>query len=131
MGDLPLGSSATRLSVSAAGRRIVLPTAVDPVNDSLATSGCELICAPAVSPRPVTMLNTPGGSPASCSASVTTRVWMALISLGLTTAVQPAASADASLPQTKPASLFHGVISPATPSGCITTSADPARRTNE
>ena len=38
------------------------------------------------------MLNTPAGNPAACSASVTTCVWIALISLGLTTAVQPAIS---------------------------------------
>jgi hypothetical protein len=55
----------------------------------------------------------------SISASVTTCVWIALISLGLTTAVQPAAIAAASLPQMKPASLFHGVMRPATPRGFI------------
>ncbi len=129
-GDLPPSSSVTRLQVSAAARRICLPTAVDPVNEILAMSGWALSSAPTVSPRPVTMLKTPAGSPASCSASVTTCVWMALISLGLTIAVQPAASAAASLPQMKPASLFHGVMRPATPSGSITTSALPARRVN-
>jgi hypothetical protein len=34
------------LRVSAAVRRIALPTIVDPVNDSFATSGCALISAP-------------------------------------------------------------------------------------
>jgi hypothetical protein len=42
--------------------------------------------------------------------------------------VQPTAIAATSLPQMKPASLFHGVMSPATPSGSITTSAIPTRR---
>ncbi len=86
--------------------------------------------SPTVSPRPVTMLNTPGGRSAACNASVTICVCRALISLGLITAVQPAASAAASLPQIKPASLFHGVMSPATPSGVISTRAAPAVITN-
>jgi hypothetical protein len=45
----------------------------------------------------------------------------ALISLGLITQVDPLAIAIASLPQMKPALLFHGVISPTTPSGSIVT----------
>ncbi|MNN22217.1 hypothetical protein D3C81_1355680 [compost metagenome] len=129
-GDLPPSSSVTRFSVSAATRRMVLPTAVEPVNDTLFTSGCVVISVPTTSPRPVTILNTPGGTSAACSASVTMRVCIALISLGLMTAVQPAATAAASFPQIKPASLFQGVINPATPIGCITTSAPPTRRLN-
>ncbi len=53
---------------------------------------------------------------------------MALISLGLMTAVQPAAMAMASLPQMKPVLLFQGVMIPTTPSGCITTSASLIQR---
>ncbi len=75
------------------------------------------------------MLNTPAGRPASCRASMTTWVWIALISLGLITAVQPAATAKASLLQMKPALAFQGVINPTTPTGSITTSAAPMRRT--
>ncbi len=109
---------------------MVLPTTVDPVNEIFATSGCVLISGPTTSPLPVTMLKTPGGKPAECNACVTICVCSALISLGLTTAVQPAARAAASLPQMKPALLFHGVIKAATPSGCMTTSARPMRRVN-
>ena len=76
------------------------------------------------------MLTTPAGICAACSASVTICVCQALISLGLITAVQPAAIAVASLLQIKPASLFHGVINPATPTGVITTCARPAGSTN-
>jgi hypothetical protein len=36
-----------------------------------------------------------------------------------------------SLPQMKPASLFHGVMRPATPKGSITTSAVPTRRVKQ
>jgi hypothetical protein len=99
-----------------------------PVNDTLATSGWLLSSAPTTSPRPLTMLNKPGGRPALCSASVTTWVWVALISLGLITTVQPAASAVASLLQMKPALEFQGVISAATPTGSIVTSAVPIWR---
>ena len=83
--------------------------------------------SPTTSPRPVTMLNTPAGIRAACSASVIICVCQALISLGLITAVQPEAIAVASLLQIKPASLFHGVIRPATPTGVITTVARPTR----
>src|SRR5258708_19698064 len=53
---------------------------------------------------------------------------MALISLGLMTTVQPAASAVASLLQMKPAFEFQGVMRPATPTGSITTWALPTWR---
>jgi len=55
---------------------------------------------------------------------------MALISLGLITVVQPAAIAMASLLQMAPALLFHGVISTETPTGSMTTVAEPMRRSN-
>ena len=43
---------------------MILPTAVEPVNAILSTSGCSTIAAP-VAPAPVTILTTPGGRPAS------------------------------------------------------------------
>ncbi len=128
VGDLPPSSSVTRFMVSAPARKIALPTAVEPVNDTLAISGFELSSAPTTSPRPLTTLNTPGGRPASCSASTRIWVWVALISLGLMTLVQPAAMAIASLPQMKPTLLFHGVMIATTPSGSITTSASLIQR---
>ena len=45
-----------------------LPTAVDPVKATLSTPGCSTRAAP-VCPAPVTMLSTPGGSPASAASS--------------------------------------------------------------
>src|SRR3979490_3396727 len=109
VGDLPPSSRVTRLSVPAASRRMVLPTTVEPVNDIFMISGWRLSSVPTTSPRPVTILNTPLGRPASCNASVSTCICVALISLGLRTAVHPAARAAASFPQMNTASLFHGV----------------------
>ena len=107
-GPLPPSSSVTRFRVSAADRRIDLPAAVEPVKVTLATSGWLANSAPTTSPRPVTMLNRPAGAPAAWSASVTIWVWMALISLGLITTVQPAAMAVAILLQMKLTLLFQG-----------------------
>jgi len=126
--DLPVSARLTRFMVSVPARAISLPVVVDPVNEILATSGWVLSSSPTSLPRPTTMLNTPAGKPASCSASATTWVWIGLISLGLITDAQPAASADASLLQIEPAVLFHGAISAATPTGCMTTFASPIRR---
>ncbi|MNL37586.1 hypothetical protein D3C87_1597410 [compost metagenome] len=125
VGDLPPSSSVTRFMVSAPVLTKCCPTADDPVNEILATSGWRAISSPTTSPRPLTTLNTPGGSPASCNALTTTCVCNALISLGLMTAVQPAASAVASLLQMKPALLFQGVIRPVTPTGVRMTLAMP------
>src|SRR3984893_14501746 len=61
VGDLPPNSSVMRLQVSAPARRICFPTAVEPVNEIFATSGCDASKSPTVSPRPVKMLMTPGG----------------------------------------------------------------------
>lgn len=73
------------------------PISVEPVNDSLRTSGL-LVSSPPISPaEPVTTLNTPAGIPArrasSASASAENGVWLA----GLSTIVQPAASAGPAL----------------------------------
>src|ERR1035437_3030893 len=59
-GDLPPSSSEIFFSVAAAARMMILPTSTLPVNAILSTSGCSTIAAPAVSPRPVTMLRTAG-----------------------------------------------------------------------
>ena len=60
LGDLPPSSSVTRLSVSAALLTMILPTAALPVNAILSTPGCATSAAPAVSPKPLMMLTTPG-----------------------------------------------------------------------
>ncbi len=107
---------------------IALPVGVEPVKEIFAIAGFDVISAPTSLPRPVTTLKTPFGKPASCNASVTTCVWIGLNSLGLMTEVQPAAMALASLLQIEPAVLFQGVMSPATPTGSMTTVASPTLR---
>jgi hypothetical protein len=42
-----------------------LPMAFDPVNEIARSCGAATIASPTTEPRPTTMLNTPGGSPAS------------------------------------------------------------------
>ena len=79
----------TRFIVSRAARAMSLPVPPEPVKEILLTSGCELSAAPTISPRPLRTLITPGGNPASCSASVTICVWIALNSLGLITVCSP------------------------------------------
>src|SRR5260370_30319546 len=117
LGDLPPSSSVTRFIVAAPSRMIDLPTPTEPVNEILATSGLRTSSAPTTSPRPVTTLQSPFGSFASCTHSSHACVCNALSSLGLMTAVQPAASADASLAQRDNEFAFQGVITPATPTG--------------
>ena len=68
-GDLPPSSSDTCFRSRAAACTISLPTSVEPVKATLSTPGWAASAAPAVSPKPVTMFTTPGGSPASCRIS--------------------------------------------------------------
>ena len=64
LADLPPSSSVTRLIVCAAPAAIVRPTSVEPVNATLATSGCSTSRCPQVRPGPATTLTTPSGIPA-------------------------------------------------------------------
>ena len=117
VGDFPPSSSVTRFMVAAPSRMMLWPTATDPVNEILSTSGFRTSSAPTVFPRPITTLQTPFGSPAASMHSSITPVCSELSSLGLMTTVQPAATADASLRQMNSALAFHAVIRPATPTG--------------
>src|ERR1700684_2929222 len=96
LGDLPPSSRVTRLTVSAALFMISLPTAALPVKAILSTPGCATSGAPADSPKPVTTLTTPGGNPASANQSAISSAVKGVCSAGLSTQVQPAASAGAS-----------------------------------
>src|SRR5208282_4981644 len=91
LGDLPPSSSVTRLSVSAALLTIILPTAALPVKAILSTPGCATSAAPAVSPKPLTILTTPGGKPSSSNQLATSIIVSGVCSAGLRTQVQPAA----------------------------------------
>ena len=73
------------------------PARVDPVNEIMSTSGWRTSASPTVSPKPVTRLNTPFGRPAASITSASAKALKGAISEGLSTTVQPAASAGASL----------------------------------
>src|ERR1019366_7688441 len=96
LGDLPPSSSVTRFTVSAACLTMILPTAALPVKAILLTSGCCTSGAPQLSPNPVTMLTTPGGNPTSDRQPAISSAVSGVCSAGLSTQVQPAASAGAS-----------------------------------
>ena len=68
-GLLPPSSWGTRLTVGAAFFATSMPARVEPVKDTMSTPGCELIAAPTPGPSPLTMLNTPGGTPAASRIS--------------------------------------------------------------
>src|SRR5215472_12666771 len=98
---LPPSSRVTFLPVPATEPAISLPTSVEPVKATLFTSGCPTTAAP-VSPAPVAMLTTPGGSPTCWHTSASRSAVSGVVSAGLSTHVLPAASAGAS---------FHAAIS--------------------
>ena len=97
LADLPPSSCATRLTVSAAVLATMMPARVEPVKDIMATSGCPARYWPTRTPSPLTRLNTPLGVPAACMISANMMPLMGAISLGLSTMVQPAAMAGATL----------------------------------
>ncbi len=84
-GPLPPSSSDTFFTVPEASRMISRPTAVEPVNATLSTSGCEARRAPTAGPSPVTQLSTPSGTPSSCAISASRRSDSGVFSSVLTT----------------------------------------------
>ena len=123
-GALPPSSSETFLTWSAAWRISSLPISVEPVKLSLRTIGLLVSSPPiagASSPSPVTTLNTPAGTPARSPSSAIASADSGVCSAGLSTIVQPAASAGAALRAGIAAGKFHGVIPAVTPTGCLST----------
>jgi hypothetical protein len=90
---LPPSSSATRFTDCAASSEMRLPARVEPVNEIMSTSGCLTSASPTAGPVPVTRLNTPLGSPAASITSARRKALNGATSEGLSTTVQPAASA--------------------------------------
>ena len=123
--DFPPISSDTRFTDCAPSSITRLPARVEPVNETLSTSGCVAIASPTTGPSPVTRLNTPFGSPASWMMSARMKALIGATSLGFNTTVQPAASAGATFSAIWNSGKFHGVIAPTTPTGSLTTSELP------
>ena len=116
-GLLPPSSRLTRLNPSAAACMILRPTARLPVNESLLIIGWLISASPVGSPGPVTTFSTPGGSPASSISATSRSTENVAYSDGLSTIVQPAASAGASFCADSSSGAFHGTTAPTTPTG--------------
>ena len=87
---------------------------------SLRTSGFDVSSAPiaaASSAAPVTTENTPGGIPASSARAAIASAESGVCSAGLSTIVQPTASAGADFRVTIADGKFHGVMPAVTPTG--------------
>ena len=107
------------MSVSAAARAICLPVAVEPVKLTFAICGCEVSAAPHTAPLPVTTLNTPSGMPASLASSATRSRVSGVVSDGLMTIEQPAASAGITFHIPIISGKFQGTIPATTPIGSL------------
>ena len=106
------------------------PARVEPVNDIMSTSGWADSVAPTVGPSPLTRLKTPAGTPASSRISANKMALKGAISEGLSTIVQPAANAGATLQAIWLIGQFHGVMKPHTPAGSRITREVPRSSSN-
>ena len=92
--DFPPSSKLTFFKlVCAAAMAIARPVAVDPVNAILSISMCSESALPTLDPSPFTKLKVPAGKPTLLKISANFRVERVVVSAGLKTIVQPAASA--------------------------------------
>ena len=115
---MPPSSRKTFFSVGAAAAITRRPVAVEPVNEIMSTRGSAVRASATAGPLAVSTLTTPGGM-SVCVA--TTRPSSAPVhgvcGAGLSTTVQPAASAGPSLARLIWFGKFHGVIAATTPAG--------------
>ena len=120
-GALPPSSSEIFFTVEADCCISSLPISVEPVKVTFRTSGFDVISPPMAPALPVTMLRTPSGTPARRASSASAKAESGVMVAGLTTIVQPAASAGAALRVIMAAGKFHGVMAAQTPMGCFST----------
>src|SRR5690606_22276596 len=93
------------------------PVRLSPTNAMALMAGCSVRALPALSPKPLTTLSTPGGSPASRARLASLAALSGAHSAGLWTTVQPAAKAGAIFQVESMKGVFHGVITPTGPIG--------------
>jgi len=115
-GLLPPSSSVTGIRLALAYCMISRPVLVSPVKAILRMRGLEARGLPASTPKPLTMLTTPGGRMSPIS-SISTRIETGVCSAGLSTIALPAARAGASFQTAIRMGKFQGMICPTTPSG--------------
>jgi hypothetical protein len=116
-GALPPSSSESFLIVEAHCAISRRPTSVDPVNDNFRTRELAVSAPPMASGSPVSTFSTPAGRRAACARRASASAVSGVCSAGLTTTVQPAASAGATLRVIIASGKFHGVIAAQTPTG--------------
>ncbi|MNL24289.1 hypothetical protein D3C87_1457170 [compost metagenome] len=120
-GDLPPSSRLMFLISLAAACMILRPVGTLPVKATLSTYGCLASGAPASRPRPVITFRTPAGNPALSAMPASSRAVNGVSSDGLSTTVQPAASAGATFHEAISIGKFHGMIAATTPTGSLIT----------
>ncbi|ODU68396.1 MAG: hypothetical protein ABT00_19595 [Bordetella sp. SCN 68-11] len=117
-GALPPSSMGVFRTWSAAAFSRMRPTSVDPVKDTSRTRGSCSQRSTSGPERDVgTMLTTPSGTPASARMSASASMLSGVSEAGLTSTVQPAASAGAILRAPMAEGKFQGVTSATTPMG--------------
>ena len=98
-------------------RRIILPTAVDPVNATQSTSRWSARDLPGPSPNPGRTLKTPSGISASAASSAIRIAVSGDFSDGFRMTLLPVASAGPIFQAAINNGKFHGTIQATTPTG--------------
>src|SRR5919108_3111415 len=114
-GPLPPISRSTSLPAARSATRC--PVAIDPMNPTADVPGFAATSSPTTGPGPVTMLNTPGGRPASTMHSASFTAHTDVVGAGTHTTAFPAARAGATISAGIVYGQFQGVITPTTPRG--------------
>src|ERR1041385_1402945 len=115
IGFLPPNSSEQRLKLFAHEVPTILPMSVDPVKETARISGCSVSGAPILLPKPLTMLTTPLGNPASISACTKLKTDSGVSCAGLMMQLLPARIAGNSFHDGMAIGKFHGVTLAQTP----------------
>src|SRR6266478_3106957 len=109
-GALPPSSIAGFTTLSAASCRSLRPTSVEPVNETTRTRGsCSIALTTLPDEREGMTLTTPAGTPASARIGISASIVSGVSEAGLSTTVQPAASAGPILRVAMAAGKFHAV----------------------
>src|SRR5262249_23448006 len=117
-GALPPSSIAGFTTLSAASCRSLRPTSVEPVKETTRTRGsCSIALTTFPDEREGMTLTTPAGTPASSRIGISASMVSGVSEAGLSTTVQPAASAGPILRVAMAAGKVHGGPSTATPAG--------------
>ncbi len=114
---MPPSSSDTGARWVAAAAMMVLPVLESPVNVTRSTRGSEVSVDPAGIPKPLIVLSTPGGKPASIPSRPSIVTDAGVSSDGLAITVLPHAIAGAIFHEAIISGKFHGEIAATTPAG--------------